>query len=177
MNPCLLTINRDASRGSVDNALAKGKRIGLVPGGIAEMFEGYPKPSTLPNEEYSIVRRGFLRMAAKHGVPVLPIYCFGATKMFKRVQLPVLEKISLLIRVSICAFFGVWGLPIPFRQKLSYVIGQPIFPPNDPPANNAEMDTVVDDMHRRFCDELLRLFENHKDAYGWSHKTLKLIKL
>jgi hypothetical protein len=178
----------DASRACVDQALDQGSRIGIVPGGIAEIFKGYPKPGTLPNEEYSIVGKGFLRLAIKHGVPVVPVYCFGATKMFKRLHLPLLENLSLVLRISLVVFFGACGLPIPFRQKLLYVMGQPIMPgsggsgsDNDntvsttATTNGIIMDQQVDDMHARFCDELLRLFDHHKEAYGWSHKSLKLL--
>jgi hypothetical protein len=182
---CSLT-HSDASRSAVDQALSEGSRIGIVPGGIAEMFEGYPKPNTLPSEEYTIVGKGFLRMAVKHGIPVIPIYVFGATKMFKRLQLPALERLSLLLRVSLVVFFGSWGLPIPFRQRLLYVMGQPIMPAsldsigngaaqNDNTVAVAGVEQQVDDMHARFCDELLRLFDRHKEAYGWGHKALKLL--
>jgi hypothetical protein len=34
----------DASRATVDRALRQGDRVGVVPGGISEMFAGYPKP-------------------------------------------------------------------------------------------------------------------------------------
>ena len=163
----------DASRSSVDEALGQGRRIGIVPGGIAEMFEGYPKPNTKPDEEYAIVRKGFLRMALKHNVPVVPIYCFGSTKFFKRLHSDLLERVSNVIRVSICLFFGRFGLPIPFRQRLMYVIGQHIRPAHT--TCDGTMDERVDQMHQQFCDELLRLFERHKEAYGWPHKTLKLI--
>lgn len=167
----------DASKSSVDDALAQKRRIGIIPGGIGEIFEGYPKPNTRPDEEYAIVRKGFLRLAVKHGVPVVPIYCFGSTKFFKRLHLDLLERVSLLLRVSICLFFGAAGLPIPFRQKLMYVIGKPILPPQPSSGNiSVELqDANVDEMHQEFCTELTRLFEQHKDAYGWPHKTLKLI--
>jgi 2-acylglycerol O-acyltransferase 2 len=164
--------NSDASKSSVDNVLSKGERIGIVPGGIAEIFEGYPKPMTSPNEEYSIVRKGFLRMAIKHNLPVIPIYAFGATKMMKRLDLPLLETISRWLRISIVLFFGVWGLPIPFRQRLSYVIGRPIHPPSH--ANGDEEHVRA--MQDLFCQELERIFNRHKEAYGWGHKTLKLLK-
>lgn len=164
----------DASRSSVDAALSQGRRIGLVPGGIAEMFEGYPKPNTLPDEEYAIVRKGFLRMAVKHNVPVVPVYCFGSTKFFRRLHSSLLERVSNLIRVSLCLFYGKYGLPIPFRQRLLYVIGRPIEPPSSS-SGSASEEEQVDRMYQQFCDELLRLFERHKDAYGWSHKTLKLL--
>jgi 2-acylglycerol O-acyltransferase 2 len=143
-----------------------------VPGGIAEIFEGYPKAGSHPNEEYSIVRKGFLRLALRHGVPVIPIYCFGATKMFRRLQLPALEHLSLLLRVSIVVFFGSWGLPVPFRQRLMYVIGNPIAPPS---LDISGEEQAVDKMYNQFCDELLRIFDRHKESYGWGQKTLKLI--
>lgn len=144
-----------------------------MPGGIAEIFEGYPKEGTKPDEEYSIVGKGFLRLALRHGVPVIPIYCFGATKMFRRLQLPALERLSLLLRVSIVVFFGAWGLPIPFRQRLMYVMGNPITPPSPQSFHGEEQ--AVDEMYRQFCDELLRIFNRHKESYGWGDKTLKLL--
>ncbi|GKY96042.1 hypothetical protein MPSEU_000564500 [Mayamaea pseudoterrestris] len=161
----------DASRNSVDQALSEGCRIGIVPGGIAEIFEGYPKANTKPDEEYAIVRKGFLRMALKHNVPVIPIYCFGSSKFFKRLHLNALERLSLMIRVSLCLFFGKYGLPIPFRQRLLYVIGHPVHPPT----RGGNDEEKVDQMHQQFCDELMRLFERHKKAYGWPDKTLKLL--
>ena len=123
----------DASRDAVDSALSEGARIGLAPGGIAEMFEGYPKPLTHPDDEYAILegRKGFIRMAIRHGVPVVPVYAFGATKMLRRLQLPgFVEQISKLLRISICIFFGRWNLPIPYRTKLLYVMGKTLYPPS-----------------------------------------------
>jgi Diacylglycerol acyltransferase len=186
--------NSDASRPAVHRALTEGSRIGLLPGGIPEIFEGYPnKPLTHPDDEFAIVPRGFVKMALRHNLPIVPVYCFGATKMFKRLQLPsVLEKWSLMLRISICLFFGVAGLPIPFRQKIFYVMGDSLKPnmsfsgqqgdaslgnngnltTNTGPGHEEEM---VVDLHQRFCEELMRLFENHKELYGWGHKTLHLL--
>ena len=167
----------DASRSSVHDALEAGDRIGLIPGGIPEMFEGYPKPLTHPDDECSIVPKGFLKMALRHNIPVTPVYCFGITKLFKRLPLPdIVERISLLLRMSICLFFGVAGLPIPFRQKLFYVMGDPITTNTAIGQQTPEQENeLVDQLHTKFCEELMRLFENNKDIYGWGHKTLHLI--
>jgi Diacylglycerol acyltransferase len=166
----------DASKPAVEQALAQGDRIGIVPGGIAEIFEGYPKRGAHVDEEYAIVRQGFLRLALRHHVPVVPIYCFGATKMFRRWNVPILERLSTLWRASIVIFYGVCGLPIPFRQKLLYVIGNTIDPKTLYTGNaNADEQSMVDAMHKQFCSELVRIFERHKEAYGWGHKSLKLI--
>jgi 1-acyl-sn-glycerol-3-phosphate acyltransferase len=145
----------------------------LVPGGIAEMFEGYPKHGTNPDGEYVIVRNGVLKLALKHCVPVVPVYCFGSTKLLHRVSFAFLERLSSLLRASIVLFYGRFGLPIPFRQKLSYVIGHPVNPPLI--ANENQRDTV-ETMMDELCQELHRIFDRHKEAYGWGHKSLHLIR-
>jgi len=59
----------DASKSSVHKALVHGDRIALIPGGIPEMFQGYPKPLTHPDDEYVIIPKGFIKMALQHNVP------------------------------------------------------------------------------------------------------------
>lgn len=170
----------------VNRALQEGSRIGLAPGGIAEMFEGYPKPGMHPDVEYNVVGRGIFKMAIKHKAPIIPIYCFGATKLLRRLQLPaVVEKISLMVRVSLVLFFGQWGLPIPFRQRLRYVMGKPIYPPIlqhsetesgillDP---EGVLNEQTEEMVSKYCEEMVRIFDRHKEAYGWAQKTLKMLK-
>jgi 1-acyl-sn-glycerol-3-phosphate acyltransferase len=166
----------DASKDTVDRALASGDRVGVIPGGISEMFMGYPRPGCHPDQETVLVRRGLFRMASRHQRPVLPIYCFGSTKLFRRLELPVLETLSNLLRISFILFYGVWGLPIPFRQRLTYIVGQPIVPPPSAgAAHSQENEAEIEAMHQAFCKELHRLFERHKDAYGWGHKTLQIL--
>eukprot|EP00586_Coscinodiscus_wailesii_P006519 CAMPEP_0172488966 /NCGR_PEP_ID=MMETSP1066-20121228/18696_1 /TAXON_ID=671091 /ORGANISM="Coscinodiscus wailesii, Strain CCMP2513" /LENGTH=362 /DNA_ID=CAMNT_0013256511 /DNA_START=6 /DNA_END=1091 /DNA_ORIENTATION=+ len=167
----------DASRGAVSLALSEKQRLGLAPGGIAEMFTGYPKPRTHVNDECVLLssRKGFIRMAVKHGVPVVPVYCFGSSQLLRRLPLPrFFEKLSQLLRVSLVMFFGRWGLPIPWRQKLLYVIGRVLVPPVVPAGTQEERDTV-DNMHRQFCDEIERIFEKNKHAYGWGDKRLRFV--
>jgi 2-acylglycerol O-acyltransferase 2 len=149
------------------------------------MFEGYPKEGRQPHEECIILnsRKGFVKMALKHQVPIVPIYTFGSSKLLKRLELPLLEKISNWIRVSLCLFYGVGGLPIPFRKKLLYVVGEPIHPPKmtmtttgkGHDEQSPEFEKHVDIMHEQFCNALTRLFEKYKGLYGWEHKTLKIV--
>ena len=91
----------DASREVLDRVMASEDRVGIIPGGIAEIFESYPKRGIHPDEECAIVRKGILRMAIEHGRAIVPIYCFGSTKMFRLLQLPILERLSNLLRISL----------------------------------------------------------------------------
>eukprot|EP00934_Nitzschia_sp_Nitz4_P004739 Nitzschia sp. Nitz4//scaffold283_size24287//10128//11271//NITZ4_008403-RA/size24287-augustus-gene-0.32-mRNA-1//-1//CDS//3329545648//4729//frame0 len=165
----------DASKHTVDRVLRAGHSIALVPGGIAEMFEGYPKAGSLPDEEVVLVGKGMFRMALKYGLPVFPVFCFGSSKLLRRIQLPsIVEKISLLLRMSIVIMYGRGYLPVPFRQKLMYVVGRPIDPGMT--AVTSEFDSRVDEMFAKYCSELLRIFNRQKESYGWAHKSLKIIE-
>jgi hypothetical protein len=174
--------SRDASRSNVDRALREGSRIGLSPGGIAEIFEGYPKALTHPDDEYTIVRKGIFRLAIQHKVPVIPVYCFGSTMLLRLLELPaIVEKISLMFRVSLVLFFGQWGLPVPFRQRLLYVMGNPIFPPSLQSEGSildqaSTLNEQSEEMVSRYCEEMVRIFDRHKESYGWAHKTLMTLK-
>ena len=165
----------DASRDAVSSALSQSDTtIGIAPGGIAEMFETYPKPGLHRNDEAFRVRNGIFKLALKHQRPVIPIYCFGATKMLRRVQLPTfIENLSRVLKISLVLFFGKWNLPIPFRQRLMYVMGKTIYPPLDD--DDTLFDQHAQDMHDRFCDEVMRIFERNREHYGWGNKTLRVV--
>ncbi|KAL7458710.1 hypothetical protein ACHAWC_010346 [Mediolabrus comicus] len=169
----------DASRDAVSSALTQSDTtIGIAPGGIAEMFETYPKPGLHRNDEAFRVRNGIFKLALKHQRPVIPIYCFGATKMLRRVQLPTfIENLSRVLKISLVLFFGKWNLPIPFRQRLMYVMGKTIYPPLDNIKHDDDtlFNQQAQDMHDRFCDEVMRIFERNREHYGWGNKTLRVV--
>jgi hypothetical protein len=167
----------DASRSAVSSALTQdNSRLGISPGGIAEMFETYPKPGFHPNDEAALLRHrnGIFKLALQHNSPVVPVYCFGATKMFRRVQLPqFVETLSRALKISICLLFGKLGLPIPFRQRLMYVIGNSIWPATKTSnLTDEQLDKLVQQMHIAFCNEIKRVFDRNKGYYGWENKTL-----
>ena len=165
----------DASRRAVSSALNSSDIVGISPGGIAEMFETYPKPGFHRNDEGFRVRQGIFKLALKHNRPVIPIYCFGATKMLRRVQLPAfIESLSRILKISICLFFGKMGLPIPFRQRLMYVMGKTIYPPLNVESGQL-LEEQAQEMQRRFCDEIIRIFDNNKEHYGWGNKSIRWV--
>jgi len=87
----------DAGPKEVSKAIKDGCSVSICPGGIAEMFWGYPKEGCLPREEYAFLRsrKGFIRIAMKHNVPVVPVYCFGNTHAMHKAKTPwILEALS-----------------------------------------------------------------------------------
>lgn len=70
------------------------------------------------------------------------------------------------------------GLPIPFQQRLLWVIGKPIYPPTMDSSiieDSPEFNELTDQFHERFCDQLKDIFDRHKNYYGWGHKTLRIV--
>jgi len=84
----------------MNNALDAGETLAVAPGGIAEIFWGYPRPGCKPDDEYALIkaRKGFVRMAMRHGLPLVPVYVFGNTKIYKRVQLPSAVEVCRFTR-------------------------------------------------------------------------------
>ena len=73
---------------------------------------------------------GFIRVAANTNRQVVPIFVFGTNEVFQLLgtesQIAWLAKVSRIIRMSIFAAYGRWGLPIPRQVPLVIVIGAPI---------------------------------------------------
>mmetsp|Transcript_94107 Transcript_94107/g.269444 ORF Transcript_94107/g.269444 Transcript_94107/m.269444 type:complete len:113 (-) Transcript_94107:60-398(-) len=112
-------------------------------------------------------------MAMRHGLPLVPVYVFGNTKIYKRVQLPsAVEALSNMLHVSLVAFWGRLGSLVPFQVPLTYAIGNAI-DTGRPNLNPTEAQ--VDALHALFCAELKRIFDDHKGGYGWGHKELVLV--
>lgn len=53
--------------------------MSLVPGGIAEMFLWEEHREVIKIKE----RKGFVRIAVEQGVPLVPVYHFGNSRLFR----------------------------------------------------------------------------------------------
>mmetsp|Transcript_6028 Transcript_6028/g.12060 ORF Transcript_6028/g.12060 Transcript_6028/m.12060 type:complete len:363 (+) Transcript_6028:27-1115(+) len=164
----------DASRASVDAAMGEGQSIAVSPGGIDEMFINYPSEGWSKHEEGAVLanRKGFLRLCLKHSVPVVPIFCFGASNMMRRVNVPGAEALSKVLKASIILIYGRMGFPVPFRTNLRYVMGNPIWP-----VEGMDEEVNVEGMHEAFTEEIHRIFEEHKEIYekSWEGKELRIV--
>mmetsp|Transcript_8108 Transcript_8108/g.25233 ORF Transcript_8108/g.25233 Transcript_8108/m.25233 type:complete len:345 (-) Transcript_8108:105-1139(-) len=78
----MLVNGRRVDKKVVENLAAKGRAIALQPGGVREQM------LTTHEQEQAVfpANLGFLRMAIKHGMDLLPVYIFNENQMFKRMQ-------------------------------------------------------------------------------------------
>jgi 2-acylglycerol O-acyltransferase 2 len=139
--------------------------IVLYIGGIAELFKSSRKEERL----YIKSRKGFIKVAMREGVDIIPVYLFGNTSCLTVLKNNFLESLSRKLQMSVTYFWGKWFLPIPRDDKLLYVRGKPLGLPHIPEPT----DEDVEKWHATYCDEVKRLFDTYKEKVpAYKHKTL-----
>jgi hypothetical protein len=157
---------KDISRKTFKNLLLAKRSVGIIPGGIAEMFYA----GKGDKDEGLIIhsRKGFVALALETGTQIVPCYSFGNTQIFYSGSTSWLEKLSRSLRMSIILFWGRWGLPVPMKEPIFTVIGTPI---QCPRVDNPSKE-LIQAYHQLYMNEIRRLFETYKNAYGWEKRRL-----
>lgn len=163
-----------ASASKIREVLTKKEQsVGVVLDGIAGMFQ------IAGDYEKGFVRerKGIVKIALTTGTPLVPVYCFGTTGLWRIVVDPFgwLERISLYLNVSVTPFFGrPFGLlPFgpPYRKPVLTAIGNPIIVPK---VENPSVEQI-NEYHQKLMDGFVEVFDTHKAAFGWQSKHLRLV--
>lgn len=162
----------DASRPVAERTLKRGGSILVLPGGEAEQIRTeHGKEKIFLNS-----RKGFVKLALKHGVPLVPAYVFGASDYYRTSMLFYDLRLWLVKNLGICIpfAFGVYGTVLaPHPVKTTIVFGKPLhFPVKEEGAPSAE---ELNDAHGQFCKELTLLFDTHKKSLGYGDRQLEIM--
>mmetsp|Transcript_27285 Transcript_27285/g.55659 ORF Transcript_27285/g.55659 Transcript_27285/m.55659 type:complete len:314 (-) Transcript_27285:882-1823(-) len=110
----------DASASNIKRILSKKNKDGsgtcilIYIGGIAELFKSCRTEERL----YLAKRKGFIKLALREGVDVIPIYLFGNTSVLSALKHGPLASLSRKFQVSLTLFWGKWFLPVPRDEKV-----------------------------------------------------------
>ncbi len=177
----------DASRKYAEMALEKQKSLVILPGGEAEQIR-----TTYGKEKIFLSRRkGFIKLAIRKGVPVVPMYVFGSSDSyttyhrtnkfdwsFYNLRYTLMKNFGICIMV--CT--GLWGSYLcPLPKKTTIVFGKPIyFQPSSKESSNGSggfepTSEELDKGHTLFVKELTALFDEHKTRLGYGDRTLEVI--
>lgn len=125
---------RSVSKKTISDILDSGRSCALIPGGVREiqfMQKGI-------EVAYLTRRHGFVRLAMRKGVPLVPAFAFGQTATYNYWKVgPPLAPTSFINWVArICGVQPLypWGRffsPIPNKVPITVAIGQPIEVPHD----------------------------------------------
>ncbi|GFH53155.1 2-acylglycerol O-acyltransferase 2 [Chaetoceros tenuissimus] len=140
--------------------------IVLYIGGMAELFKCCREEERL----YLSQRKGFIKLALREGIDIVPIYLFGNTSVLSVLKHGPLAKISRRLKLSTTIFWGKFMLPIPRDDKLLYVAGKAISIPKI--AEPSQED--IDKYHKIYVGEVERIFNTYKSRAGPLYKDKKL---
>jgi hypothetical protein len=149
-----------ASRSSLNAACQTNNDVVIVPGGIAEMTLIQTKGI---EKLYLKLRKGYIKLAIQHGRPLVPVYCFGETKIFHQYNIfsRTRQWLSRKLKVSIVFFRGRNCTLVPKKIPLKLVIGEPIYVMQ----SDSPTDEYVDMIHEKYTSNLIALFDKHKKTH------------
>ncbi|XP_062948196.1 2-acylglycerol O-acyltransferase 3 [Cynocephalus volans] len=165
---------RPVSRQSLDFILSQpqlGQTVVIMVGGAHEALYAIPGEHCLMLRK----RKGFVRLALRHGASLVPVYSFGENDVFRSKAFATDSwqhwcqvSFKKLMGFSPCIFWGrslfsasSWGL-LPFAMPITSVVGRPIPLPQCLYPTEEE----VDHYHMLYMEALEELFEEHKESCG-----------
>jgi len=168
----------DAEKSTVRRLLSEGKTPALCPGGVQEVTY-MTDPTAKEIILYMRSRLGLIKLAAEHGVPIIPIFSFNQRKVydFWVPNWPWLHKFGRKIGFLPILIQGYMGIPfgIPKQVPLSMVVGKPI------PVRKMTADEIKDNINElhsinnQLINAMQRIFDDHKDKFNM-HENILIIK-
>jgi 1-acyl-sn-glycerol-3-phosphate acyltransferase len=161
----------DARASVANKLLSRGRSVLVLPGGQAEQIRTVHGREIL----YLQDRKGFVKLAMKYNVPVVPIYVFGTSDYYQTSDAAHDFRLWLVknLGVAIPLAWGMFKTPIcPLPVATTVVFGTPIrFKCSE--KGQPSRDEVAS-AHKEFCASLEALFDAHKHALGYGERNLEI---
>lgn len=170
------------SRESIENILSKGghngegmgRAVTIVIGGARESLDA--RPGTLRLVLKS--RKGFVKLAIRQGADLVPVLAFGENDLYDQidsVEHPWVYKSQMLIKkaagftVPLFHARGIFNYDVglmPYRRAVNIVVGRPIEVVQQGTKDNKVDEAYLDEVHARYVEELVRLWDTYKDTFA-----------
>ncbi|GAM84689.1 hypothetical protein ANO11243_026880 [Dothideomycetidae sp. 11243] len=174
------------SRESCENILKKGgpngegmgRAITIVVGGAAESLDAQPNSMKLILRR----RKGFVKLAIRAGADLVPVLAFGENELYEQVQShehPRIHKCQMFVKkvlgftIPLFHARGIFNYDVgllPYRRPVNIVVGQPIHVEQQKNPDPAYLEQI----HQRYMDELVGIFDEWKDKFATGTKALEI---
>jgi 2-acylglycerol O-acyltransferase 2/2-acylglycerol O-acyltransferase 1 len=169
------------SRESCENILTKGgsdgegmgRAITIVVGGARESLNAQPHSLRLVLKR----RKGFIKLAIRTGADLVPVLSFGENDIYEQIhsdEHPLIHKLQMFVKrtmgftIPLFHARGVFNYDVglmPYRHPLNIVVGRPISVMQQQNRDKID-DQYIDELHSRYVQELMRLWDQYKDVYA-----------
>ncbi|SMQ52650.1 unnamed protein product [Zymoseptoria tritici ST99CH_1A5] len=170
------------SRESCENILSKGgpngegmgRAITIVVGGARESLDAIPYTLRLVVKR----RKGFVKLAIRQGADLVPVLAFGENDIYDQFDSaahPWIHKGQMAVKklmgftVPLFHARGIFNYDVgmmPYRRPINIVVGRPIRILQDKNPDQA----YIDEIHGKYVDEMLRIWEEWKDTFARNRK-------
>lgn len=155
----------DCSRFNAEYYLQKGWTVIVLPGGAREALYSNPDVDWLDLRR----KLGFIRLAMKYGVKLVPCYSFNEVDYLSQVPLPSVPSIIQSLRNIFQQTFGI-SFPLLYHIELPpanengivTVIGEPITVPHITDPTDEEVRQVMN----KYTNELIKLYQTYGPMYN-----------
>ena len=153
----------DASRKSAEQVLKKGLSIIVYPGGSKEIFN--TNPSSKKNKLVLKDRKGFIKLAIRHGIDLVPTYVFGEKWMYSMWRPPrwLWKGLLKVLRIPLIAFWGRLCTWMPYRKPIGIVYGKPI----EVQQEDNPSEEQIERLHQAFMSSIETLFNDYREHFGY----------
>jgi len=164
----------DSSKEAIVEGIKNGHAVGIIPDGIAGIFKNNEKNQEVVWKK----RKGIAKLALQNGIPVVPAYCVGNTKLLSLVFDPwgLLKQFPTSwmgegrgARGLFLYYYGRFYLPIPRRENITILLGAPIEVKqvDNPCASD------IDLLHERILQQTKKMYDSYKGNLGVQDEELK----
>jgi len=168
---CLWTKCCDASRSVAEGLLDEKFSILVLPGGMDEQIRTECGKETI----YLSKRKGFIKLAIRKGIPVVPVYVFGTSDHYltSNVLFGLRYWIMRNLKMCIPLASGLAGSSCPRSIRTTIAFGEPISFESREDGQPTEKE--LEAAHKTFTEAIIKLFDEHKVRLGYGDRNLKVL--
>lgn len=170
------------SRESIENLLSRGghngegmgRAVTIVIGGARESLDAQPHSLRLVLKS----RKGFVKLAIRTGADLVPVLAFGENELYEQVdseEHPWIHNLQMVVKkglgftVPLFHARGIFNYDVgllPYRRAVNVVVGRPIKVVQQGGRDGKVDEKYLDEVHQRYVDELLWLWNEYKDTFA-----------